>query len=902
MGWQVPIAIAQSSAKEVIAGIKMARTEFKNATITSEWEEEWDGVPKSWESQKWTWDHFGRRRLTYRHGRVGDQREHLPPNESLEIDTLFDGEVLLNQQYYPDRDRQGGNDPDLTKGYRASIVSDAAAPARRELESHRNPLEYLWNTAMRELGHCEANEVPIAVREIDGLTELEFVPPSTGDDSPVRSIVRVDMNRGPSLVSWSTFDAAGKMTSEIATKLGESNGRWIATEGSHRNWGERATSSPPIFDWHFRVTEFVVNDPNFDDQIFRINLAPDTAVSDTRFKVAYRVGAKQATVNELAKLAEIAQRDDRADAPRSRFSVLIAINLLFFAALIWFVVQRNRSAIGKAAIILVTFATVASTQATEPESARALPENPYSMDDAKCCGPHCLLFLDGYFLRQQRIDKILRECPPGAMGTNLEQIETAARSLGFHTAPVKQLDLPQLRRLRFPAVIHMKGDNDAGHFMVTLGFDDRSNCFRGFSPPKNYGLFDAESVAKSMTGFALVVSNDPLPPVAELVQSESVIVSWLGSSWLAIALAGLMMLQWKSRLAQFVSKWVQRFCQAKRAGVQVSTLGLFLLPQIVGCGEQNPASFDPSIPTLHRASDVNPLEVDLGKIQDGTPVKHDFRLINHSDVAIRIVAIEKSCSCQVVSVDQKSEIAPGQSRSISMGFDTKGLDGPVSQSIRVRTDSSDPKLKEVAMTLRAVVDAGIKVIPTQIMFGQVKPGEPMKRRVQLRVTHDRFLDQPVRVVAGDSPYLQVRKVETALGLSTYEVEVDPRIPPGPIYGQLSFQFDHPDIKDIQVSIVGTRLGNLNIIPRMLSVQESLSFPQSRLLRVSSNDHSPFRIQEVRVPEGASVRSIHPTDASSSFELDVEVSSRLDLHSHPFVTIQSDSTEMNEISIPIVVES
>lgn len=347
-------AVEQPSTSQVIAKLKESQASFRNVFVVVQWEEVWDGVPKSWERQRWTWDSLGRRRSIYQHGLIDDHGQEMPSDEDVEVDSLFDGEVVLDLRSYPHRDRLGGNDDKLPKGYRAAIVSDAAAPTRQALESHRNPLEYLRNVVMRELEKSIADGTAVTIQDADGLLELSYslsgeVSNSTAD----HSVVTVDPSRGWSLLRWSTFDSSNKIVSEISQTIEENNGQWIATEGSHKHWADRPADSAPIFDWRFKVTEFVLNNPDFDDSVFAIRLTPDTAVSDTRFNVAYRIGADEATAENLSKLAELAQLEenakpgvpsvDQTPLQHKGISWLLIVNVFVIAAFVLILaVQRFR--------------------------------------------------------------------------------------------------------------------------------------------------------------------------------------------------------------------------------------------------------------------------------------------------------------------------------------------------------------------------------------------------------------------------------------------------------------------------------------------------------------------------------------------------------------------------------
>ena len=100
-----------------------------------------------------------------------------------------------------------------------------------------------------------------------------------------------------------------------------------------------------------------------------------------------------------------------------------------------------------------------------------LPDNPYALDGRRACGPMCLAFLDGYLTGRLRYEEAMERCPPGPLGTNLQQVRRAAEQLGYHTAAFQEATVSQLRRLPFPAILHCQDASETGHFVVLLGWN-----------------------------------------------------------------------------------------------------------------------------------------------------------------------------------------------------------------------------------------------------------------------------------------------------------------------------------------------------------------------------------------------------------------------------------------------
>lgn len=888
---------AATSPKEILEKLIAQRNSVSNFVVESEWEEYWDGKPTSWEVQTASWDNLLRRRLVYQSGKFDPSGNKILPTEEKgpeaveRTEFLFDGEVLVYQQSLPNVDREGLTGTGLPLGYRRAIVSDAATSARGEIESHRNPVEYLRNTVIWDLQKRVDESQEITLRETrPAVYELEYAPlPGSGPTQVVRSVAVVDGERGWSVTRLTVYAESDRVIAEYAFEVEADGEIWIPVSGSHRHWGDRLAGSEPIFDWRFKVTEFRINDPDFSDDVFRLALPPDTAVSDTRYGVVYRTGANEIAVAGLTKFAQDALQEEKNEklkvgnfAPVQRTNYVLIANLIVLVLLGVFLIGR-REVKSTPLVIGCWLAWTASAAAGQEFG---LPENPYSLDDEKCCGPYCLLFLDSYFSGNCRLDQVMANCPPGTTGTNLAQIQNAATGLGYHTTPFKYTNIEQLRQLRFPAIIHLVKDNQIGHFIVVLG-PGRPGTVRGFSPPSQYGLFDTTDLSKGISGVGLIVSPNPLPPLEELMWHENFWTSSLGSPWLLVVLSMLFVFQFvKTTSIKALFRGLPR---------QPALLLLALTLPLASCAVQA----DGPVPSK-AGEPLNEFEVNLGKIQEGTIVEHEFRLTNTSDQPLKIIDIKKTCSCQAVFVEQQTPIPAGASRTIGIKFQTNGVEGVINQKIVVVTDSQIEQLREIPMSVQVDVDGGFKVVPSQVMLGRIEAEEAVQRSLQVRLTRSELAHLPVVAQAENNPFLTVTSSQRIPGLASFNLELDSSMPPGPIFGQIRFRVEKDGLKDIVVPVAGTKLGSITVLPRLLAIKANEQYPQSRIFRLSTTGGQEFRVVRIEVPDGLAVRGPAIDRRVSSYDLEVDLE-RLPDKQNPFVTLHFDSVNQTKMRIPIIFD-
>jgi hypothetical protein len=79
---------------------------------------------------------------------------------------------------------------------------------------------------------------------------------------------------------------------------------------------------------------------------------------------------------------------------------------------------------------------------------------------------------------------------------------------------------------------------------------------------------------------------------------------------------------------------------------------------------------------------------DFGRVRQGEVLKHDFVLKNETGNALEIAGIHTSCGCTASQAGKKI-LAPSESTTVSVTFNTKGYQGEVQQFIYVNTDQPD---------------------------------------------------------------------------------------------------------------------------------------------------------------------------------------------------------------------
>jgi len=111
--------------------------------------------------------------------------------------------------------------------------------------------------------------------------------------------------------------------------------------------------------------------------------------------------------------------------------------------------------------------------------------------------------------------------------------------------------------------------------------------------------------------------------------------------------------------------------------------------------------------------------VDLGVVPVGPDAVASFAIHNTGEGELEILEVETSCSCTVADFDPT--IGAGSVGHVRANLVTTELSGPVTKGVVVRTN--DPRQKEIVLTLKALVQGSVRLLPQPVIFMRKRAGE-----------------------------------------------------------------------------------------------------------------------------------------------------------------------------------
>lgn len=134
-------------------------------------------------------------------------------------------------------------------------------------------------------------------------------------------------------------------------------------------------------------------------------------------------------------------------------------------------------------------------------------------------------------------------------------------------------------------------------------------------------------------------------------------------------------------------------------------------------------------------TDLEVLPAALQKIdgvRQATEVEVDYTIRNGASLPIRIVGIDKSCSCTGVDLP-KRKLAPGESEVLTLKFDSGGLRGSVGvRTVLFYLKDGEERPNVLQIALQAEIDPDCAVEPERLQFGN---GEPCVQHVFVSPRH-----------------------------------------------------------------------------------------------------------------------------------------------------------------------
>ena len=205
--------------------------------------------------------------------------------------------------------------------------------------------------------------------------------------------------------------------------------------------------------------------------------------------------------------------------------------------------------------------------------------------------------------------------------------------------------------------------------------------------------------------------------------------------------------------------------------------------------------------------------IDLGELNYGQDVTANFPFRNTASKPIRITKLHGDCRCTDIESDKKV-VLPGETGAVTVIFRSANRRGPETHNVVVLTDS--PQQELIKLTLSAVVDPHIELIPRALSFGRVGDLRHVKSREVSIISRFR---EPARTisVSSSNPHIKATLLDLEPAHSReagrIRVELSGKAPSGKL---------ESDIKVTTRTEKGIVNNSLKVVAEILTVADAAS--------------------------------------------------------------------------------
>ncbi len=331
-----------------------------------------------------------------------------------------------------------------------------------------------------------------------------------------------------------------------------------------------------------------------------------------------------------------------------------------------------------------------------------------------------------------------------------------------------------------------------------------------------------------------------------------------------------------------------------------------------------PAASKPDGPAPKLVIDGS-LTYDFNVLSQQTKGKHEWTFRNEGPGILEVRGSATTCSCTTSDlfegkVGKEIELKPGESRPISVSWDTKTFEGHYRQFVTVVTN--DPEQPKVELIIEGTVKKALVTIPADSMVGflGVANDEPAKRLVmiaspdhpEMKITgfsysNPNLLSAEVRDVSEED--LKRLKFEKAYWI---EITLKPSPYLGDFNDEVVVQTDHPDRKSHTIRVRGKVTGPVSLTPDRVTMADASAFNGgSQVLTIWDRSRPEVNFTVEKKPKGMDVSIVRLPSAAgakgSSYRMTVKLDPGVDSGLiEDEILLKSDDPKAGEIRVPVSV--
>ena len=197
---------------------------------------------------------------------------------------------------------------------------------------------------------------------------------------------------------------------------------------------------------------------------------------------------------------------------------------------------------------------------------------------------------------------------------------------------------------------------------------------------------------------------------------------------------------------------------------------------------------------------IDSTHFDFGYTPEGLPVIHRYWAYSVGTDTLKISRVRSSCGCTSVPLTKKN-IAPGDSVSLELKFDTKRFKGQIAKTAAVESnDSTQPDL-QLHFTARVGLWEGIVIAkPNQVYLDTLGKTE---QTITLKNTS--VAAYKISIISPIAEFMTLTLSSTELpakGEVSLAIKTTPKTPIGDYNASVTLHFDGPEAHNLSIPVYG----------------------------------------------------------------------------------------------------
>lgn len=282
---------------------------------------------------------------------------------------------------------------------------------------------------------------------------------------------------------------------------------------------------------------------------------------------------------------------------------------------------------------------------------------------------------------------------------------------------------------------------------------------------------------------------------------------------------------------------------------------------------------------------------DFGDSDESAVLNHTFTIRNDGGTPVHIKRVQSTCGCTTTGVNKES-LEPGETTELTARIVLRGRSGRQRYSLNIITDNPAQPVFNLVIKGNVVMD--MMIDPQRLSFHWPAPESALSS--QVRLVSGGATEFAITDVKVSDPAIMAETQIVRAGLEyAVTVSIEKELMRPPFRGWVMIHTDHPRYPKFQIPVSIASGGGVVVRPTALTLAaQPDNVPQRRMLIVYSRTSTPFVIETLTLPDGAT----STVNTASPHRHDIHLDGLFPLAAQQRQTVTITTSLGESIEVPI----